>query len=177
MPESDKVEKETYKQNLDTKKVRKRIRRFKTPEQLAEFLVENAPGYEWLDGVEVKKKFPNIRASAKLLNEMMEKPEFMARARELKPEITKSKSADMFNTILQKYFKGQMELDIPHYKALVVFGQISGKYDPSAKLELFDGHKMDEEKQQELNKEIVNALLNRIKREQKEEEGEPNGNK
>ena len=176
MPENDKSEQEAYKKNLDTKKVRKKYRRFRTPEQLAEFLVENAPGYEWLDGVEIKKKFPNIHTSAKALNELMDKPEFMARARELRPDVTKEKSASMFNTLLQKYFKGQMELDIPHYKALTVFGQLSGKFDPAQKMEVYDGDKVTAEKEKQLNDEIVKALLNRVKRELGEKEGEPNGN-
>jgi hypothetical protein len=176
MPEDDeKQEVETYKKNLDTKPMNKRIKRFRSPEQLADFLQLNAIGYMFLDGVEIKKKFPRIKDSAKKLDELMATEEFAKLRHEKMPDVTRDESGGMFTSLLRRYYRGQIELEIPHQKALAIFGQISGKYDPMQKMEIYDGHKLDAEKQKQVNDEVVNALLNKFKREQKEKEGTGNG--
>jgi len=165
MPESDeKQEKEEFKKHLDDKPVRRKVRRFRDPRLFANFLIKEAPGYVWLDGVEVKKKFPRLKMSARRINELMGASEFKQEVLTQIPEVDKEKSGNMFNMLLLKYFKGQMELDIPHHKALVVFGQVSGKYDPTQKIDISGGMAFSEDKEKDFKKEVERALANRIKR-------------
>ena len=175
MPESD--ETKEFKKLVDTKPDKRKFRQFKDPRVFARFLIDNAPGYVWLDGVEVKKKFPKIKTSTKKLNEFMNSTEFREEVLEYVPDVNKVKAGNMFNMLLLKYYKGQMEdLDIPHHKALVTFGQISGKYDPVSGVRLYDGDKMDKEREKKAIEEALNAYLNKITRENKaKKEGESNG--
>ena len=176
MPESDeKQEKETFKKNVDTKPDRKKYKRFKEPRLFAKFLIERAPGYVWLDGVEIRKKFPNLKMSARKINELMNLPEFKEEVLAEIPDVDKEKSGNMFNMVLLKYFKGQMDLDIPHYKALVVFGQISGRYDPTQKIDVSGGMVLSEEKEKQFIDEVSKAITNRANRLKKLEEEGGNG--
>lgn len=177
MPEGDeKQEKEEFKKHVDEKPDRKKYKRFKEPRLFAKFLIENAPGYVWLDGVEIRNKFPNLKMSARKINELMNTQEFKDEVLAEIPEVDKEKSGNMFNMILLKYFKGQMELDIPHHKSLVVFGQISGKYDPTQKIDLSGGMAFTEEKEKQFVDEVSKAITNRANRLKKlQEEGGDNG--
>ena len=177
MPENsdEKQEKEALKEHIDTKPIRKKYKRFKDPRMFAKFLLEMAPGYVWLDGLEVRKKFPNLKMSPTKINEFMNSKEFKDEVLAQIPEVDKEKSGNMFNMILLKYFKGQMELDIPHHKSLVVFGQISGKYDPTQKIDISGGMALTEEKEKEFKAEIEKAIMNRARRLVEAKGGEGNG--
>jgi hypothetical protein len=177
MPEDsdEKQEVKALEKCVDKKKAKVKKITIKEPRLLASFILTQEPGYVWLDGRRIKNKWPNLRMSIKRINEMMDTDEFRQAVRDQIPDCTKEKSAGMFNMLLLKYFDGQMALDIPHAKALAIFGQISGRYDPMQKMEIYDGHKLDAEKQKQVNEEVVNALINKFKREQKEKEGTGNG--
>ena len=178
MPDNDeKVEKEEFKKHVDDKPVRRKYKRFKDPRLFANFLIKEAPGYVWLDGAEIRKKFPNLKMAPRKINEMMAMQEFKDEVLAQIPEVDKEKSGNMFNMILLKYFRGQMDLDIPHYKALVVLGQISGKYDPAQKIDVSGGMAFTEEKEKEFKKEVERAISNRIKRLTEAKEDGGNGNK
>ena len=177
MPDNDEtIEKEEFKKCVDTKPKRKKFKRFKDPRLFASFLIKEAPGYVWLDGAEIRKKFPNLRMAPRKINEMMAMQEFKDEVLAQIPEVDKEKSGNMFNMVLLKYFRGQMDLDIPHYKALVVLGQISGRYDPAQKIDVSGGMVLSEEKEKEFKKEVEKAIANRIKRlTEAKEDGGNNG--
>jgi hypothetical protein len=185
MPEdrepTEQEQQKRYDECADKEKKRTRKLRFRTPQELANFLVSNRPSYAYLSPARIKDMFPNIGTGLKKLKELMQNPDFLKAVNEQIPEVNKQQASGMFDMILQQYFEGQMQLKrgevlCPDAKAITIFGQFSGKYDPMQKMELYDGHKMTEEKQKELNKEIVNALLNRIKREQGKEKEEESKN-
>ena len=135
------------------------------------------PGYAWLDGLEVKKKYPNLDMAARKINEFMNTQEYREERLALIPQVTQEDSIGMFNLLRLKYFKGQMALDIPHYKALVFFGQTSGQYDPGLPgTKVYNGNEIDKQnREKKAIEEAVKAYINKLEREMKEKEGKGNG--
>jgi len=85
----------------------------------------------------------------------------------------------MFDLVLQQYFEGQMQLkrgDVPcpDAKAITIFGQYSGRFDPMQKIDISGGMNFSEDKKKEFTDEVVKALKNRMAR-LDEEKGGGNG--
>jgi len=163
----DKQEQERFEKHVDKKpkQERKKRIRFKKPQLLASYILTQEPGYVWMDGVAVKRKFADLSMSAEKINEMMDTQEFRRAVRDQIPDATKEKATGMFDVLLYKYYLAQCELPRgPDHKSLVVFGQISGKYDPMQKIDISGGMTFTEEKEKVFKQEIVNALENRMTR-------------
>jgi hypothetical protein len=169
---TEKEQQERFEDCLDTTPIRTKKLSIREPRSLVRFIMQYAPGYVWLSGNKIKKKFPDLRMSVKKINEMQNTTEYYERWRDEVPDINKMKSHAMYDLLQYKYFEKQMQLPRgPDYKAVQHFGVSAGKIDPMGKLTFYDGDKLSEEKQKELNEQVVNALLNKIKREQGEKEG------
>jgi len=166
MPEKD--EQRELKKHLNNEPKRTKRRTFKTPTELAKFILTQEPGYVWLDGNEIKRKFPDMNISIKRINEWIETKEFRDAVYDYIPECTQAKASNMFDVLMYRYYKGQLELPMPHQGAIKIFGQISQRYDPTQKVEFRDGHIMDKEHEKEVIDAAVKAMLNRIQREEKE---------
>jgi hypothetical protein len=189
MPEDS--EKKDLKKHLNNEPQHTKKRKFREPQQLAKFILTQEPGYVWLDGAEIKRKFPDIYMSEKKINEYIATKEFKDAVYEYIPECTQAKASCMFDVLMYKYYKGQLDLPMPHQGALKIFGQISKRYDPTLKTEIYDGDRASKEREKLIDQERTNAVLNNIERAFKEgrveiidgkiiyknkKEGEPDGN-
>ena len=181
MPEdSEQEQQKRYDKCAGNKKAKTRRIRFTNPQQVATFLVSHKPSFAYLSAAKVKKMFPNIFTSVQKLNELMQDPEYFKAVNEQIPEINKRQASGMFDMVLQQYFEGQMQLkrgDVlcPDAKAITIFGQYSGRFDPMQKIDISGGMNFTEEKKQEFTDEVVKAIANRANR-LKNQEGGGNGN-
>ena len=152
----------------------------KTPQDLVNFLVSFGSYNVYLTPTRIKKKFPNLKVGAKRIKEFMATREFREAVREQLPAATLEQHTGRFELVLQQYFEGQMHLKrdgvlCPDAKAIAIFGQISGKYDPVSGVKVYDGDRMDKEREKKAIEEALNAYLNKITRENKaKKEGESN---
>lgn len=179
---TEKEQQERFEKCVPKEKHKTRQVRPKTPKDLANFLLSFGSYNAYLTGARIKNKFPQLRMSVKRINEFMETLEFHDSIREQIPEINRRRDEGMYDCLYLQYFEGQMQLRrgkvlLPDAKSLEIFGLRSGKLDPMHKIGIYDGNKLDAEKQKQVNDEVVNALLNKIKREQQEKEGTVNGDK
>ena len=169
--DEDTGEQKRFEKCVDKKKEKTRKVFIYSPKQLATFILAREPGYVWMSAYAVKKKWPELFMDIKRVKKYMESDDFHKAVNDQIPDVTKRTAGGMFNALLYKYFDAQMQLNRgPDAKAITILGQISGRYDPIGKQMLFDGDKMNEEQQRAHDEEIVNALLNKIKREQREKE-------
>jgi hypothetical protein len=167
-------EQKRFESCVDKSKKRTKSMRFKEPRLLANFIMSHDPAHVWLDGLAIKRIYSNLSMSVKSINEMMDTEEFKKERDAQIPEVTKVKAGGMFNAVLLKYFESQLKLVRgPDAKALAIFGQISGRYSPLEKMEIYDGQAMDKEREKERNEEVVRALLNKWKRENEAKEVKP----
>ena len=178
MPEKDepteKEEQERFEKCVGNKKHRTKKYRFREPRQLVSFIMSHDSAYVWVTGARLKKIFPDLSMSAKKIDEMMATKEFKEERDRQIPKANKEQAMGRFYTILDRYYEGQLQLKrgkvkIPDAKAVTIFGQYSGEFNPMLKTELYDGHiMMDEERQKQAISLAVDATLNKIKRQQKE---------
>ena len=175
--DNENTEQKRFEKHVNTDKEKTRRVYIYNAKELAVFILDREPGYVWMSAHAVKKKCPELYMDIKRVRKYMESEEFHKTVFEQIPDITKRTASGMFNALLYKYFDAQINLNRgPDAKALAILGQVSGRYDPIGKQILYDGDKLDAEREHARVEATVQAFINRIKREMKEkEEKEKNG--
>jgi len=162
-------EQKRFESHVDKSKKRTKSVSCRTPKDLANFIMSNDPAHVYLDGLAIRRIYPNLRVSPKRINELMATDEFKKQVDELLPDVTKQKASGMFTAVLMRYFESQLKLPRgPDAKAITIFGEISGKYSPLQKVGIYDGQKLDAEREKEYRDEAVRALENAFRRKEQE---------
>ena len=176
---TEKEQQERFDKCAPKEKERTRKTYCKTPQDLVNFLMSFGSYNVYLTPTRIKKKFPDLAVSAKRIKEFMATPEFREAVREQIPSATLEQNTGRYELVLQQYFEGQMHLKregilCPDAKAIAIFGQISGKYDPVSGVKVYDGDRMDKNREKQAIEEAVKAYINKLEREMREKEGESN---
>lgn len=174
MSEKEQVEK-IVEPNVKTK--RKNKKKW-TPRSFAIYLLLKEPGFVLLDAMRLKEKL-ELRMTTEKIERLKSDPSFIDEIRQWMPKSTKERVGKMFDVILERYFEAQLVLadrgEVPHARALVIFGQYSGKYDPTQKVEVSGLGTLSPEKEEYIKKQYAKSIENRLKRLKENDNGGGNG--
>lgn len=151
---------------IDTTPVEKKWNRRRwSPKALAIFILEHEPAYIFMSGEAIKEKFPFLKISAKKIEGMMTKPPFeeiIGHFYNLTADRTRM--SKQFRFLTEQYYRANVKLDMPHFKAVAFFGQMSGEYNPQQQINVTGMPNLSKEQEASIGKITADALNNRRNR-------------
>lgn len=170
-------EKEQVEKIAEQKPKRKSKKKW-TPRNFAIYLLLKDSGLVLLNAMRLKEKL-ELRMTPEKIERLKSDPEFIEEIRLWMPKSTKERVGKMFDVTLEHYYEGQLMMfergEVPHAKALIIFGQYSGKYDPTQKVEVSGLGTLTPEKEEYIKRQYAKSVENRLQRLKDEDNGGGNG--